>query len=164
MFLMPKRLRDILINDKKDLAIVKLNDGRVIVINKDGKLVKEITNDLNENEDLESFVNKTKEKHGLQALNMYHDKRTNHLKLDNIIVSKDKRKQGVGSAAMHDITSYADHHKMHMSLTTATKDDHHGTTSSSRLKSFYKKHGFVENKGRNKDFTIRDNMIRKHKS
>jgi hypothetical protein len=47
-----------------------------------------------------------------------------------------------------------------MSLSTAQRDPHHGTTSSSRLKRFYKRFGFVENKGRSYDPSISDNMIR----
>ena len=35
-----------------------------------------------------------------------------------------------------------------------------GATSINRLKDFYKQFGFVENKGRNKDFTISESMYR----
>lgn len=70
------------------------------------------------------------------------------------------RKQGVGTSVMKEICKYADENKMRILLTAAVKDDFHGTTSNSRLKSFYKRFGFVENKGRNKDFSTRYTMIR----
>jgi len=47
-----------------------------------------------------------------------------------------------------------------MSLSTAQRDPHHGTTSSARLKKFYKRFGFRENKGRRYDAAVSDNMIR----
>jgi len=58
---------------------------------------------------------------------------------------------------MQDIIDYADKNKKKIVLTPSTD---FGGTSVNRLKSFYKRFGFVENKGRNKDFQIRDTMYR----
>jgi hypothetical protein len=80
-----------------------------------------------------------------------------------IVVPKGQRKQGIGSKVLEDITHYADVNGLRTLLTTAVKDDYHGTTSGTSLKSFYKKFGFVENKGRYKDFTTKHNMIREPK-
>jgi predicted GNAT family acetyltransferase/cell fate (sporulation/competence/biofilm development) regulator YmcA (YheA/YmcA/DUF963 family) len=80
------------------------------------------------------------------------------LKLDNIRVPKEKRKQGIGSAIMNEIVSFADKNGLRLVLTTATKDPYVGTTSSGRLKKFYKRFDFVENKG--KDYSISENMFR----
>ncbi|MDC1446571.1 hypothetical protein N8344_01205, partial [bacterium] len=39
-------------------------------------------------------------------------------------------------------------------------DKQHGTTSQSRLRKFYKRFGFIDNKGRNKNYEFRNLMIR----
>jgi len=113
------------------------------------------------NEQISDFAEATKAKHGLQALSMFMSA-ANHLRLDTIIVPKEKQGQGVGTAAMKDITAFADQHDLPMSLTTGQRDKHHGTTSSGRLKTFYKRFGFVENKGRWPE--VSDNMVRPRKS
>lgn len=110
---------------------------------------------------LKSFETELQKKYGLTHLRLY--KKGNDLTLDMIVVPKDKRKQGIGSKVLEDITHYADVNGLRTLLTTAVKDTYHGTTSATRLKSFYKKFGFVENKGRNKDFTTTHNMIREPK-
>jgi predicted GNAT family acetyltransferase len=81
--------------------------------------------------------------------------------LSQIIIPKNKRKQGIGSDAMKKITDYADETKQTIKLTPSTD---YGATSVSRLKKFYKKFGFVENKGRNKDYRISDTMYRRPES
>lgn len=110
---------------------------------------------------LKSFEEELQKKYGLSHLRLY--KKGNDLILDMIVVPKDKRKQGIGSKVLEDITHYADVNGLRTLLTTAVKDDYHGTTSGTRLKAFYKKFGFVENKGRYKDFTTTHNMIREPK-
>ena len=84
----------------------------------------------------------------------------NDLKLDSIIVPKDKRQQGIGSEIVQRINNFADQNGLRTILTTGIRDSHVGTTSQSRLNKFYKQFGFLPNKGRNKDFTITDNMFR----
>lgn len=74
--------------------------------------------------------------------------------LNTIIIPKEDRKKGIGSAIVNDVIDYADRVGKRVELTPAVKDDFQGTTSRSRLVKFYKRFGFVENKGRNKDFTI----------
>ena len=84
-----------------------------------------------------------------------------YIRLNNLVVAKGDRKQGVGTAIMEDIVSYADQSGKVARLTPALKDDRKGTTSKARLKKFYKRFGFVENKGRNKDFIYNaDEMYR----
>jgi predicted GNAT family N-acyltransferase len=82
------------------------------------------------------------------------------LKLDSIIVPKDKRQQGIGSRIVQRITDFADGNGLRTILTTGIRDPHVGTTSQSRLKKFYRQFGFLNNKGRNKDFTITEDMFR----
>jgi len=58
---------------------------------------------------------------------------------------------------MNDLIAYADATKQRIDLTPA-KD--FGASSVNRLKDFYKRFGFIENKGRNKDFSISETMYR----
>jgi hypothetical protein len=105
----------------------------------------------------EDYGEKLAKKHGVK---LHLSDRENTIHLHNIIVPKEKRNQGVGTAVMQDINNYADKNNKTVTLQTAVKDDFHGTTSQSRLKRFYKRHGYVENKGRNKDFSLSGNMYR----
>ena len=82
------------------------------------------------------------------------------LRLDTLVVPKEMQKIGKGTKAMEELTKIADTQSKLITLTPALTDKIHGTTSRSRLVKFYKKFGFVENKGRNKDFSISDGMYR----
>lgn len=109
--------------------------------------------------DVEALETEIRERHDLRSLHLFLTK-AGDLKLNMIAVERDKQGKGVGSAVMRDITDFADSHGLRMTLQTGARDDGFGTTSAGRLKSFYKRFGFVENKGRNKDFAVSDNMIR----
>ncbi|RLA40703.1 MAG: hypothetical protein DRR06_17075, partial [Gammaproteobacteria bacterium] len=82
------------------------------------------------------------------------------IQLSNFIVPTGDRKSGTGSKAMQELTNFADQHDRPIFLEPASKDDQMGTTSRSRLVKFYKRFGFVENKGRNKNFTYFGGMYR----
>jgi predicted GNAT family acetyltransferase len=75
------------------------------------------------------------------------------ISIDMIEVDSDKRKEGVGSSVVQEIVDYADRNQKEIQLVPAISDKRHGTTSRARLVKFYKRFGFVENKGRNKDFS-----------
>lgn len=77
--------------------------------------------------------------------------------LSRIVVPKEQRKSGIGSQIMNDLASYADANNAKITLSPSTD---FGGTSVARLKDFYKKFGFVENKGKNKDFSISETMYR----
>tara|TARA_R100000315_G_scaffold53131_1_gene26855 strand:- start:683 stop:1927 length:1245 start_codon:yes stop_codon:yes gene_type:complete len=77
------------------------------------------------------------------------------LNLSRIVVPE--KNQGVGTAIMKDISDYADRTGQTITL-TPSKD--FGGSSVSRLKDFYRRFGFVENKGKNKNFEYRDTMYR----
>ncbi|MFX6435388.1 GNAT family N-acetyltransferase, partial [Acinetobacter baumannii] len=81
---------------------------------------------------------------------------SNVLSLHKIVVPEAMRNQGNGTKAMQDIISYADSQNKTIALTPSS--DFGGNKS--RLTSFYKKLGFVENKGRNKDYEISESMYR----
>lgn len=76
--------------------------------------------------------------------------------INKVVVPKDQRGQGIGTAFMNDLTQYADATGKRLTLTPSA--DFGG--SAGRLREFYKRFGFVENKGRNKDFTTRETMYR----
>ena len=83
--------------------------------------------------------------------------RNDLLELSTIRIPKDLRGRGIGSEIMKMIIDYADNNKKIIGL-TPSKD--FGASSVNRLKVFYKMFGFIENKGRNKDFSISSSMIR----
>ena len=107
-------------------------------------------------ETLEAALNSKYE--NLKTLFLTYDSNRNAIKVDMIEVHS--KKEGTGGQVMTDITSFADSKGLVIWLDPAQRDDLHGTTSRARLIRFYKKFGFVENKGRNKDFTWRGGMYR----
>jgi GNAT superfamily N-acetyltransferase len=76
--------------------------------------------------------------------------------LSKIEVSSDERDAGQGTKAMQDIVDRMDREGAIIAL---TPDDAFGGNKN-RLIKFYKRFGFVPNKGRNKDFRFRETMIR----
>ena len=82
------------------------------------------------------------------------------IELDRIVVDEGSRNKGVGTNVMKELIDYADKNGKRLILTTNQADQQLGTTSSGRLKDFYKQFGFVENVGENKDFRIKSNMYR----
>ena len=109
-------------------------------------------------EDFETLTFKEQEE-VLKHISLFED-RKGDIKLETIIIDKDLRKSGVGSKAMQDIVDFADRNNKRVKLTPAIRDDYQGTTSQARLRKFYKKFGFIENKGRNKDYEISELMYR----
>jgi len=81
-----------------------------------------------------------------------------NLLLSRIVVDKNKRGTGVGTEVMNDIITYADENNKTIVLSPST--DFNGS-SVKRLVDFYKRFGFVENKGKNIDYSIRQSMYRK---
>lgn len=67
---------------------------------------------------------------------------------------------GNGTRFMNDLARLADEKGWTLAL---TPDDSFGATSVKRLKDFYKRFGFVENRGRNTDFYTRESMLRRPK-
>jgi predicted GNAT family acetyltransferase len=87
-------------------------------------------------------------------LDLYNTK--DKLNLSRIVVPKELRNQGVGKQVMSDITQYADQAGKQVVLSPSA--DFGGNVN--RLKEFYKEFGFIENKGRNKDFSTMESMYR----
>jgi predicted GNAT family N-acyltransferase len=81
----------------------------------------------------------------------------NGIELSRIVVPKEKQNQGLGSQFMDDLTSHADKNNKRIFLSPSTD---FGASSIERLKKFYKRYGFVENKGKSKDYSISHSMYR----
>lgn len=90
-------------------------------------------------------------------LSVQHNKNLNSLNLSQIVVPREHRSKGIGSDIMNRLKSHADTNNMRITLTPSAD---FGASSVNRLKKFYKKHGFIENKGKNKDYSISDSMYR----
>jgi hypothetical protein len=80
--------------------------------------------------------------------------------VSQIVVPTDTRGQGAGTSAMRELSAYADRTSQRIELSPSVD---FGATSRTRLVQFYKRFGFIENKGRNRDFTTREAMIREPK-
>jgi GNAT superfamily N-acetyltransferase len=78
------------------------------------------------------------------------------LVISKIVVPKEQRGQGIGSAVMQEITDYADANGMPISLSPSA--DFGGNKSG--LARFYGRHGFESNLGRKRDFEISEAMRR----
>lgn len=81
------------------------------------------------------------------------------ISLDKIIIPKGERNKGIGSNFMKDLSDYAD--KTNQKIVTSPTSDFGGNKN--RLIDFYKKNGFIENKGKTIDYQINETMIRQPK-
>lgn len=81
----------------------------------------------------------------------------NLITIDKMVVPEDQRGQGVGTQALQELVDYADANGKTIAL-TPSKD--FGARSIEQLKRFYKRQGFVENKGRNRDLELSESMYR----
>jgi GNAT superfamily N-acetyltransferase len=79
------------------------------------------------------------------------------LRLSMLVVPETRRGLGMGTQIMKAICAYADEHGAMILLSPFTE---RGVRYRNRLVRWYKSLGFVENKGRRKDFRFRDTMYR----
>jgi|HigsolmetaAR206D_1030411.scaffolds.fasta_scaffold00917_7 Predicted acetyltransferase len=110
------------------------------------------------NEFLSLWADEVAQRLGLKTFSVYRS--GENIKLHLLIVDKAEQRQGRGSQAVRELCDLADLYGRRIILTPGSQDDHHGTISRSRLISFYKRFGFKENKGRDKDFSISATMYR----
>lgn len=82
------------------------------------------------------------------------------LRLDNIRIKKEFRKQGIGSQIMNALKKFADDHELIITLSPEPEPRY-----KKKLDQFYRGHGFQPNKGRKKDYRLSSfyglNMIRR---
>lgn len=93
---------------------------------------------------------------GYNLSNVTLSKKDDVVKLDKLVVAD--QNNGNGTRFMNNLIAEADANGWTLAL---TPDDSFGATSVKRLKDFYKRFGFKENKGRNTDFTINESMVRR---
>ncbi|CAM3842402.1 GNAT family N-acetyltransferase [Vreelandella rituensis] len=77
--------------------------------------------------------------------------------LGRIVIPEDQRNQGLGTAVMATVMAWADQQGKTLALSPTT--DFGG--SKARLKAFYQGLGFIENKGRHKDYAISETLYRR---
>ena len=75
--------------------------------------------------------------------------------INNMIVKEDLRNKGIGQNILNDIIEYANKNNKTITLTPTSEFN-----TKDRLKKWYKKNGFVENKGKNTNFLISDTMYK----
>jgi len=90
-------------------------------------------------------------------LDAFERAKSKEIHVSKIIVPEGERGQGLGTQVMQEIIDRADDIGFTVTLTPSTD---FGGTSIARLKRFYKRLGFVENKGKNKDLSISETMFR----
>ena len=104
---------------------------------------------------LSSFSNKWE----AQGLSVFiYESKYGDIVLSQVVVPKEKRGEGIGTEFMEELISLADRTGKRITL---TPDTTYGGSSVSRLRNFYKRFGFVDNKGRNKDYTTGELMYRR---
>jgi len=112
----------------------------------------------NRSDELQSIIDKWTSV--IPNLVLYVYEQENRIVLSNIIVPKSQRKQGFGSQIVQDLVNYADQTGKLIELSPGIKDKYQGTTSRNRLVRFYKRFGFLENRGRNADYSRSESMFR----
>lgn len=98
----------------------------------------------------------TKLESGGIKFSTFFNPKSNSIELSKIVVPDTARGSGQGTKAMKDLIKIADGNGSTITL-TPSKDFGGGIV---RLRKFYKGLGFVENKGRNKDFRFTDTFLK----
>ena len=152
------KLEDIKDNIVKTDAAIEFKGRKTIDAFAD--VIEQKAEEAKPKDKIDLLVDKLQEKYGV-TLDLSEYKWSDIISLSRIVLPKQDRGKGIGTKVMLDIIKYADENNKRITLTPSTD---FGGTSVGRLTDFYKKFGFVENKGRNKDFTIRDSMYREPNS
>lgn len=109
---------------------------------------------------IKEFINESLEdiKNMWSALGIDFSVYENHsiINLSRIVIPKEQREHGIGTKAMDALVRYADNTQQKIALSPS--GDFGGNKT--RLINFYRQFGFVPNKGRHKDFSTRETMIR----
>lgn len=106
---------------------------------------------------IDSWANRIARQYGI-ILHLYYD--GDDIILNSIIIPKERQGEGLGTKVMEELIGIADSEGRRIRLTPGLYDKRHGTTSQGRLIKFYKRFGFILNKGRNKDFRFSELMYR----
>ena len=156
------KLHQLLDKIGKSANISDLINGDPVGINPkhpQGTSAKKAT-DVAFNENVSALASELEAKYNLKDLFLSDMASRNAIELSSIIVNKEEQGKGTGSKVMQELIKYADDNGKIMVLDPGLLDKKHGTTSQSRLRKFYKQFGFIDNKGRNKNYEFRNLMIR----
>ncbi len=134
----------ILIDETERAEVQKLIDG-----------IDRTLNDVVGKDGVRYALSDIESKYAEQTDVLFVHEKKDKISISNIVVKKELRNSGIGQAILTDIINYADENGKTITLTPTSE---FGTKE--RLKQWYKRNGFVENKGRNTDFTISDSMYR----
>lgn len=94
---------------------------------------------------------------GMKAHLTHHHADT--LKIHSLGVPVNQRRKGIASRFMKGVGNYADKQNKRVVLSPSADKGY-----KKKLDTFYRNFGFKPNKGRNKDFTVSDTMIRNPKN
>lgn len=83
-----------------------------------------------------------------------------YITINKIFIPLESRRKGTGTKIMNKIIEYANEKNLIIALTPT--NDFGGNVN--RLKKFYKSFGFVENKGRNRNFLFMQAMYKEPKN
>lgn len=156
------KLHQLLDKIGKSANISDLINGDPVGINPkhpQGTSAKKAT-DVAFNENVSALASELEAKYNLKSLFLGDMASRNAIELHSIIVNREDQGKGTGSKVMQELIKYADDNGKIMVLDPGLLDKKHGTTSQSRLRKFYKQFGFIDNKGRNKNYEFRNLMIR----
>lgn len=98
------------------------------------------------------------EKIGEAVFGTHESGKNKYITLNRIEINKPFRKEGYGNMFMEQLVKTADKLGMRIVLSPTNEFG----SSKARLTSWYKKFGFVMNSGRNKDWQVRETMIRRN--
>jgi GNAT superfamily N-acetyltransferase len=87
----------------------------------------------------------------LDKVGMYYDRNNGSLFLSDLYVKEEHRGTGVGTKVMNSIIKFADTENLPIVLIPEPDDDN---ISPKKLMDFYKKFGFIINKGKRMDYTF----------
>ena len=107
--------------------------------------------------DLSDFNKTLSEKY--PNVDFYVSQKGDEIKLSKVIVPVSNQRKGTGTQFMNDLLAYADSKGKRIILTA---DASYGGNKA-RLIEFYKRFGFRENKGKSRDFSISETMVREGK-
>jgi len=119
--------------------------------------IKRFNSFINEKMYQPSYINKfLKEKYKDVIAKLFIFENEKSLELNIIIIKKEFQNKGYGKKILNDLIEYSNKENKIIHLTPTNEFG----SNVENLKKFYKSFGFVFNKGFNKDFTIKDTMIR----
>lgn len=123
------------------------------------KLIESILKETSSSDSMEwnSLTDYWKQKNIIINPSIYENSFGKYIRPNKIIVPKEIRNQGLGTLVMQSLIDLANKQQRILVITPSID---FGASSVERLKKFYKKFGFVDNKGKNKDFTISQTMYK----